>query len=88
MLVRIKDELKSVSSLKSYIGEDLDTVIEKMEKTGAYIKFYVRDGINGYRNVTMVRYGVRVEIICEPQENKWRVIDIFAYGVNTEIRGW
>ena len=31
---------KSVPKLESYIGKDLDSVIEEMEKTGFYNKYY------------------------------------------------
>ena len=77
-----KDGPKLVLNLESYIGRDLDTVIEKMEATGKYKKFFSKEGINGYKNVTMVKYGTRIEIVAEPApENSWKVLDIFVYNV-------
>ena len=77
-----KDGPKFVPKLESYIGKDLDTVIEKMEATGKYKKYYSKEGINGYKNVTMVKYGTRIEIVAEPApENSWKVLDIFVYNV-------
>lgn len=89
MLVISKDGPKNVPSLKSHIGKDLDTVIEKMEATGFYKKFYSREGINGYRNVTMVKYGAHIEIVAEPvSEDSWKVLDIFVYNIAAKTSKW
>ena len=89
MIVIGKDGPKIVSSLKSYIGKDLDTVVEKMEATGKYKKFYSREGVNGYRNVTMVKYGAHIEIVAEPvSEDSWKVLDVFVYNVAEKTSKW
>ena len=89
MVIIDKDGPKLVPNLTSHIGKDLDSVIKKMEATGKYKKFYSREGLNGYRNVTMVKYGARVEIVAEPvSENRWKVLDIFVYNVAEEISKW
>lgn len=86
MLIITNDGPKTVPSLKSHIGKDLDEVIKEMETTGKYQRFYSREGINGYRNVTMVRYGTYIEIVAEPMsESNWNVLDIFGYGIEKEI---
>ena len=85
MLVLTKDGPKSVPGIKTYIGQDLDVVIEKMEATGLYKKYYSRDGINGHRNVSMIRYGARIEIVAKAiAEEKWQVLDIFVYDIAQE----
>jgi hypothetical protein len=89
MLVITEDGAKSVPSLKSHIGKDLDIVVETMEATGFYKKYYCRDGINGYRKVTMIRYNARVEIVAEAvAEDKWKVLDIFVYNFSKETTRW
>jgi hypothetical protein len=89
MIVIGKDGPKFVSSLKSYIGKDLDAVVEKMEATGKYKKFYSREGVNGYRNVTMVKYGAHIEIVAEPvSEDCWKVLDIFVYNIAAKTSKW
>jgi hypothetical protein len=89
MLVLSKDGAKSVPSLKSHIGKDLDTVIKEMEATGFYKKFYSREGVNGYQNVTMVKYGARIEIVAEPvSEDSWKVLDVFVYNVAEKTSKW
>lgn len=89
MVIITKDGPIMVPSLKSHIGKDLNEVIEKMKATGKYLKFYSRDGVNGYRNVTMVRYNARIEIVAEPvSEDKWKVLDIFVYNVAEETSMW
>lgn len=89
MLVLTKDGAKSVPSLKSHIGKDLDSVIETMEATGLYKHFQSQDGINGYRNVTMIKYRGRIEIVAEPvSEDKWKVIDIFGFRIAEKAPRW
>ena len=89
MIVIGKDGPQNVPSLKSHIGKDLDAVIEKMEATGKYKKFYSKKGVNGYRNVTMVKYGARIEIIAEPvSEDSWKVLDVFVYNVAEKTSKW
>ena len=89
MLVITKEGAKSVPSLKSHIGKDLDSVIEKMVATGFYKKSNSQDGINGHRNVTMMRYGVHIEIVAEAvAEDKWKVIDIFAFRIAEKAPRW
>ena len=88
-IVITKGEVKSVPKLESYIGKDLDSVIEEMEKTGFYNKYYSRDGIKGYQLVTMIRYSTRIEIVAKSvSEDKREVLDVFAYNISEKTEVW
>lgn len=78
--------------LKNYIGKDADEAIKQIKDQRKYIKVADCIGIIGYRNITLMREGFRLEIVCEtdradevlneslaPSEVEWHIIDIFEY---------
>lgn len=87
-----KDGFKRVPSLESFIGKDAEVAITQIKDQRHFIKVADCIGIIGYRNITMMREGSRLEIVCNtdrakevtnesiaPSEAEWHVIDIFVY---------
>ena len=87
-----KDGIKTVPGLISYIGKDVESSIEQISKDWSFKKVCDCIGLNGYRNITMMKLERRIEIICEtknreeiindsiaPSEAKWVILDIFEY---------
>ncbi len=87
-----KDGIKSVPGLKSYIGKDVESSIEQITKDWSFKKVCDCIGLNGYRNITMMKTERCIGIICDtknreeiindsiaPSEAKWVILDIFEY---------
>ena len=94
-----EDEVKSVPGLGSYIGKDADESVEQISKDWSFEKVCDCIGYRGYRNITMIGMGRRIDIVCEtdnreevandtiaPHEVKWIILDIFSYR-NRPIQG-
>ena len=85
-------KVKMKTPLISYIGKDADEAICQIIENRKCLKISDCIGFNGYRNVTFLRKGERIEFVCEtdkanevvdeiiaPSEADWRVMDIFVY---------
>ena len=93
MTIRIgKNGIESIPGLKSYIGKDVDPSIEQITKDLSFKKVCDCIGFSGFRNITLMKLGRRIEIISEtenredivndsiaPSEVKWVILDIFDY---------
>ena len=81
-----------ITPLITYIGKDADEAIYQIIENRNCLKVTDCIGYNGYRNVTLMRKGERIEFVCEtdkanevvneiiaPSEADWRVMDVFVY---------
>ena len=85
-------KLTMTTPLISYIGKDADEAICQIIEDRKCLKITDCIGYNGYREVTLMHSGERIEFVCEtdkanevvdeiiaPSEADWRVMDIFVY---------
>lgn len=91
MPLKINSKSK-VFSLRNFNGKDADESVKEIAESEFVGKVLDCIGNSGYRMITMMGSGRRLEIICEtdkkeeianeeipPRDVKWTVLDIFEY---------
>ena len=93
MAIKITEKgIENVPSLRSFIGKEVNFSIKEITEKLHYNEVTDCIGIKGYRNITLIRIGQRIDIICKtdsseevineslaPHEAEWTIIDIFEY---------